>query len=377
MISFSKPYIPSKASAYLNEVFASGRLAGDHGFTQKCHRFLENMLNGSKVLLTTSGTHALEMSALLVDLKPGDEVICPSFTFSSTANAFALRGARLRFVDVDPVTMNITAKHIEHALNSNTKAICVVHYAGVACDMDPILKLAKLHSIPVVEDAAQAIGAEYNGKPLGTLGSYGCLSFHETKNITCGEGGAFISNTPESDLRSEVLREKGTNRAQFFRGEIDKYSWRDLGSSYLPSDINAAFLYSQLEEIDVIQKTRMAAWNRYEENLSGLASKGHIEVPQIPSYAKHNAHIYFLKLKDLAERSAFIKYMRENKVQTTFHYVPLHSSEAGQKWGQFVGDDLATTKESERLVRLPLYSSLSVSDCDLISEKITDFFRKS
>lgn len=376
MIPFSKPYIPAKSFSYLSDVFSSGRLSGDHIFTRKCHDFLEGRLLNRKVLLTTSGTHALEMSALLLGIEPGDEVICPSFTFSSTANAFALRGARLRFVDVDPVTMNITAEHIEQAITPKTKAVCVVHYAGVSCDMGPILELGRIKNIAIVEDAAQAIGSEYNGTPLGTMGAFGCLSFHETKNITCGEGGALIINNKESELRSEIIREKGTNRAQFFRGEIDKYSWWDVGSSFLPSDINAAFLYSQFEEFEYIQDQRMKIWNHYKENLSALVSRNLLEIPQIPSYAKHNAHIFFIKLADLNERTSFIKHMRENEIQTTFHYVPLHSSVAGKKLGEFVGVDRATTKESDRLVRVPLFTDLSFSTCDLICEKTYDFFKK-
>ncbi len=375
MIPFSKPFIPAKSLTYLTEVFTSGRLSGDHSFTQKCHEYLERSIKAQKVLLTTSGTHALEMSALLLNLQTGDEVICPSFTFSSTANAFALRGAQLRFVDVDPVTMNITAQHIEQAITSKTKAICVVHYAGVACDMDPIIELGRLKNIPIIEDAAQAIGSEYKGKALGRMGLFGCLSFHETKNITCGEGGALIINDQENALRSEVIREKGTNRAQFFRGEIDKYSWRDIGSSYLPSDMNAAFLYSQLEEIDFIQAGRMNAWNRYAENLRSLSQKGFISLPQIPDYAKHNAHIYFIKLKNSEWRSKFMKFLKDHKIHTTFHYVPLHSSEAGLKYGNFIGIDRVTTLESSRLVRLPLFSELSVEECDLICQHIEDFFK--
>lgn len=377
MIPFSKPFIPAKSVEYMSQVFSSGCLSGDHTFTKKCHQFLENYMSANKVLLTTSGTHSLEMSALLINLKPGDQVICPSFTFSSTANAFALRGAELRFVDVDPITMNITAEKIEQAITEKTKAICVVHYAGVACDMDPIMNLANAKNIPVVEDAAQAIGSTYKDKALGTIGTYGCLSFHETKNITCGEGGAFIINDPSAatQVRSEIIREKGTNRAQFFRGGIDKYSWRDIGSSYLPSDINAAFLFSQLEEIDFIQLGRMQAWKRYEENLSTLAKKGLIELQQIPTFAKHNAHIFFIKLKNGLLRSKFIGFMKEHGIQTTFHYVPLHSSEAGLKFGQLVGSDIATTSESERLVRLPLFTTLTEAQCDQICGKVEDFFK--
>lgn len=327
--------------------------------------------------MTTSGTHALEMSALLMKLNPGDEVICPSFTFSSTANAFALRGATLRFVDVDPVTMNVTADHIARAMTKKTKGICVVHYAGVSCDMDPILKLAAEANADVVEDAAQAIGSKYKGVPLGTLGKFGCLSFHETKNITCGEGGAIIVNDVDCATRAEVIREKGTNRAQFFRGETDKYSWKDIGSSYLPSDINAAVLLSQLEELEELQAMRLRIWNRYAKNLAPLAKKYSIRLPEIPPYAEeHNGHIFFIKLIDLEMRSRFISYMRQNDVQTTFHYVPLHSSLAGLQCGTFIGDDIATTRESERLVRLPIYPDLAMNDCDKICELIENFFMK-
>jgi dTDP-4-amino-4,6-dideoxygalactose transaminase len=377
MIPFSKPHLSPKTLEYVSDAFASGRLSGDHSFTRRCHAFLEKSLNAKKVLLTTSGTHALEMSALLMKLNPGDEVICPSFTFSSTANAFALRGATLRFVDVDPVTMNVTADHIARAMTKKTKGICVVHYAGVSCDMDPILKLAAEANADVVEDAAQAIGSKYKGVPLGTLGKFGCLSFHETKNITCGEGGAIIVNDVDCATRAEVIREKGTNRAQFFRGETDKYSWKDIGSSYLPSDINAAVLLSQLEELEELQAMRLRIWNRYAKNLAPLAKKYSIRLPEIPPYAEeHNGHIFFIKLIDLEMRSRFISYMRQNDVQTTFHYVPLHSSLAGLQCGTFIGDDIATTRESERLVRLPIYPDLAMNDCDKICELIENFFMK-
>lgn len=374
MIPFSKPYIPKKSFAYISEVFSSGRLSGDHVYTQKCSQLLKDYLKAKAVLLTTSGTHALEMAALLLDLNPGDEVICPSFTFSSSANAFALRGARLKFIDIEPKTMNVSAELIAEAITPKTKVVCVVHYAGVPCDMGPIMTLCNSYKIKVVEDSAQALGSEYKGQPAGSFGLFGCLSFHETKNVTCGEGGALMVNDEAYSLRAEVMREKGTNRAQFFRGEIDKYSWRDIGSSYLPSDMNAAFLYSQLEELDKIQSARMNIWQRYASALKNLAETGVIEIPQPPMYAKHNAHIFFIKVRDIEQRTKFMNFMSENRVRTAFHYVPLHSSEAGRKFGAFIGVDHFTTHESERLVRLPLFSELPENDCDKICELVYQYF---
>lgn len=374
MIPFSKPYIPKKSFAYISEVFSSGRLAGDHAYTKKCTQFLKDNLKVEGLLLTTSCTHALEMTALLLEIQPGDEVICPSFTFSSTANAFALRGARLIFTDIEPTTMNITAALIEAAITPRTKAVCIVHYAGVSCDMKQIVEVTKSHGVMLIEDMAQAIGSTYEGKPLGTFGQLSCLSFHETKNITCGEGGALIINDSSYGFRSEIIREKGTNRAQFFRGEVDKYSWHDIGSSYLPSDLNAAFLYSQLEELQFIQNSRMTRWRQYLGNLIFLRDAGKIELPNPPSFGTHNAHIFFIKLRDIDQRTHFMKFMNEHEVKTAFHYVPLHSSNAGQKFGSFVGNDRFTTKESERLLRLPLFSELTENECQKVCELIEKYF---
>lgn len=375
MIPFSKTYLPVQTIDYIKDALTSGRTSGDHAYTKKCHEFLRKSTRSEKVLLTTSGTHALEMAALLAEIKPDDEVIMPSYTFSSTANAFALRGARIKFVDVDPSTMNVNIDNIMPAINKKTKAICVVHYAGVSCDMDPISDLCLSKNITLIEDAAQAINSKYKNIPLGTIGNYGCLSFHETKNISCGEGGAIIIKDAHRYLDAEIIREKGTNRSQFFRGETDKYSWRGLGSSFLPSDLNAAALLAQLESMDIIHSQRADIWEKYFKNLLPLQTQEKIVLPKIPDYAESNHHIFFIKLPNLDVRSRFISFMKSNQIQTPFHYVPLHSSEAGQKYGEFVGEDKFTTQESERLARLPLYPDLSASNFDFICQKVYDFFK--
>lgn len=350
-------------------------LNGDGEFTKKCSNWMEKKFGAKKIMLTTSCTHGLEMAALLCDIHSGDEVIMPSYTFVSTADAFVLRGARVKFVDIDPKTMNINADLIENAITSKTKAIVPVHYAGVGCDMDHIMQIAKEYKLFVVEDAAQGMMAKYKGRYLGTIGDFGSYSFHETKNYTMGEGGTININNPKYMERGEIIREKGTNRAKFFRGEIDKYSWVDIGSSYLPSEMNAAYLYAQLESADIINDKRIMIWENYYNGLVDLKEKGYLELPYIPKECEHNAHMFYIKLKNLDERSRMINYLREKGIYAVFHYVPLHSSQAGKKYGEFVGDDVYTTKESERLLRLPMFYDLKLEVCDYIIDCIRDFFR--
>ena len=324
-------------------------------------------------LLTTSCTHALEMAAYLSDIQPGDEVIMPAYTFVSTADAFVLRGAKIVFVDIRPDTMNIDETLIEDAITEKTKAIVPVHYAGVACAMDEILAIAKKHNLLIVEDAAQGVNAWYKGKALGTIGDFGCYSFHETKNYTMGEGGDLLFNDSKYREKAEILREKGTDRSKFFRGQIDKYTWVDYGSSYLPSDMNAAYLYAQLEMAEEINDKRMEIYNYYREHLAPLAEQGAVELPFVPDYAKHNAHMFYMKLKDLETRSAFITYLKENGIHAVFHYIPLHTSTAGKRFGRFHGEDVYTTKESERLVRLPLFYNLEMDQVRYIVDTILKY----
>ena len=324
-------------------------------------------------LLTTSCTHALEMAAYLSDIQPGDEVIMPAYTFVSTADAFVLRGAKIVFVDIRPDTMNIDETLIEDAITEKTKAIVPVHYAGVACAMDEILAIAKKHNLLVVEDAAQGVNAWYKGKALGTIGDFGCYSFHETKNYTMGEGGALLFNDSKYQEKAEILREKGTDRSKFFRGQIDKYTWVDYGSSYLPSDMNAAYLYAQLEMAEEINDKRMEIYNYYREHLAPLAEQGAVELPFVPDYAKHNAHMFYMKVKDLETRSAFITYLKENGIHAVFHYIPLHTSTAGKRFGRFHGEDVYTTKESERLVRLPLFYNLEMDQVRYIVDTVLKY----
>lgn len=330
----------------------------------------------NQAFLTTSCTHALEMAAVLSGVKPGDEVILPSYTFVSTADAFVQRGASLVFVDIRPDTMNLDETLIEDAITEKTKAIVPVHYAGVACEMDTIMNIAKRHHLKVVEDAAQGFASYYKGKSLGTIGDFGCLSFHETKNLSMGEGGALFFQNNAYQEKAEILREKGTDRSKFFRGQIDKYTWQDYGSSYLPSDLNAAYLWAQLEMADDIQNDRMATWNFYNEALKPLADKELIEQPFIPKDCIHNAHMYYIKLPNLESRSDFIHYLREHGVMSVFHYIPLHSAPAGKKYGRFFGEDRYTTKESERLVRLPMYYQLSQADKEYVVKTIFDYFNR-
>ncbi|MDT8318770.1 MAG: dTDP-4-amino-4,6-dideoxygalactose transaminase [bacterium] len=375
IIPFSKPVILGNEQKYLNEVVKSGKWSGDHLFTHKCNTWLEKKTGGKKALLTTSCTHALEMAALLIDIKEGDEVIMPSYTFTSTANAFILRGARLVFIDIKPDTMNMDEKLIESAITERTKAIVPVHYAGVACEMDEVMEIANKYNLIVVEDAAQALMSSYRGRPLGTIGHFGTFSFHETKNYTCGEGGAILINDENYNLRAEIIREKGTNRSQFFRGEIDKYSWQDIGSSYLPSELNAAFLYAQLEVAEDINKDRLKTWDVYYNKLKPLEAEGLIELPRNPNYCEHNAHIFYLKVKDVDMRTSLIAHLKDKGIYAHFHYVPLHSSKAGLRYGRFNGEDIYTTRESERLVRLPLYYGMSDMDVEKVCCCIEYYYR--
>lgn len=348
---------------YVKEAIESRKICGDGQFTKKCHAWMEERFHAQKVLLTTSGTTALDMAMLLCDLQPGDEVILPSYTFSSTATAPVLVGAKLVFVDVRPDTMNIDEKKIEAAITERTKVIMVMHYAGVACEMDTIMEIARRHNLIVVEDAAQGVMSTYKGKHLGTIGDLGCYSFHETKNFSMGEGGALVINNPIYNERAEILREKGTNRARFFRGQVDKYTWVDRGDSYLPSEINAAYLWAQLLRADEITENRMETWREYSNAFKPLAESGRIELQYIPETCEHNAHMFYIKLKDLEDRTAFIDYMKAHGIGCVFHYVPLHSAPAGLKFGRFDGIDEYTTKDSDRLVRLPLYYGLTPEDC--------------
>lgn len=375
MISFNVPPCVGTELQYIKEAIESHKICGDGAFTKKCNAWLEKRFGAQKVLLTTSGTTALDMAALLCELKEGDEVILPSYTFSSTATSAVLGGARLVFVDIRPDTMNIDEKKIEEAITERTRAIIAVHYAGVACEMDTIMEIARKYNLVVIEDAAQGVMSTYKGRALGTIGDFGCYSFHETKNYSMGEGGALVINNPEYNERAEILREKGTNRSKFFRGQVDKYTWVDFGDSYLPSELNAAYLWAQLCAADEINENRMASWNQYYQELKGLEESGRIELPVIPEGCVHNAHMFYIKCRDLEERTSFISYMKEEGILTVFHYIPLHSAPAGLKYGRFSGKDLYTTKESERLVRLPMYYGLEQEKIAFICEKIRNFYR--
>ena len=374
MISFNIAPYTGKELIYVKEAIDNHKICGDGIFTKKCNTWMEERFHAQKVLLTTSGSTALDMAALLCGIQPGDEVILPSFTFSSTANSFVLAGARLVFVDIRPDTMNLDETKIEEAITEKTKVIVPVHYAGVSCEMDTILEIAKRHNLLVVEDAAQGVMSSYKGKALGTIGDFGCYSFHETKNYSMGEGGALVINDERFNEAAEVLREKGTNRAKFFRGQVDKYTWVDFGDSFLPSDMNAAYLWAQLELADRINENRLATWDRYYEALRPLADAGRIELPTVPDGCVHNAHMFYIKCRDLQDRTQFIAYMKENGILCVFHYVPLHSAPAGLKFGRFSGEDVYTTRESNRLVRLPLYYGISAENAELVVEKTRKYF---
>ncbi len=376
MIRFNEPPYVGKELEYMETAIENHKICGDGVFTRQCNAWIEEHTGTKKALLTTSGTQALEMAALLGDIQPGDEVILPSYTFVSTANAFVLRGAKLVFVDIRPDTMNIDEKLIEEAITDKTKVIAPVHYAGVGCEMDTIMDIAKRHKLIVVEDAAQGVNAFYKGRALGSIGDYGCYSFHETKNYSMGEGGAILVNREQQVEDAEIIREKGTDRSRFFRGQVDKYTWVSIGSSFLPSDMNAAYLLAQLEMADEINKNRLASWARYNEGLSDLAQAGIIELPFIPAECAHNAHMFYIKTKDIEERKALIAFLKEREIAAVFHYVPLHSAPAGLRYGRFHGEDRYTTKESERLLRLPMYYNLAESDQQKVIDSIHDFYRK-
>lgn len=375
MISFNVPPVAGKELIYLEEAIRSKKICGDGAFTKRCSRWLEEQTGSERVLLTTSCTHATELAAILADIKPGDEVIMPSYTFVSTADAFVLRGAKAVFVDIRPDTMNIDETLIEDAITEKTRAIVPVHYAGVSCEMDTICDIAKRHNLYVIEDAAQGVMATYKSRPLGTIGDYGCYSFHETKNLSMGEGGALLIKDKANILRAEIVREKGTNRSQFFRGEIDKYTWMDAGSSYLPSELNAAYLWAQLEDAQKIYDDRMRSWNLYYEQLKPLADEGRIELPVIPEGCVHNAHMFYIKTRDLKERTDLIFYLKGKQINSVFHYIPLHSSPAGKKLGVFHGEDKYTTRESERLLRLPMYYGLGKENIECVTESIKNFYK--
>ena len=374
MIPFNVPPYIGKEDKYIKQAIDSRKICGDGQFTKKCNEKFEEITGAKKVLMTTSGTSALEMAALLADIKPGDEVIMPSYTFVSTANAFVLRGATIVFVDIRPDTMNIDENLIEDAINEKTKAIVPVHYGGVACEMDTIRDIAKRHNLVVVEDAAQGVMSFYKGIALGSIGDFGCYSFHETKNYSMGEGGAVLVNHEKNVERAEIIREKGTNRTKFFRGQVDKYTWIDLGSSYLQSELNCAYLYAQIENPDIINNDRLQSWNTYYELLTPLKEKGCIDLPVVPEGCVHNAHMFYIKTKDLEERSKLIAFLKENGIGAVFHYIPLHSSPAGQQFGRFHGEDKYTTKESERLLRLPMYYGLEKKDIEYVVSKIKEFY---
>lgn len=376
MIEFNVPPYVGRELEYMAQAVASHTICGDGAFTKKCNAWLEERFGTRKALLTTSGTTALDMAALLCDLEPGDEVILPSYTFSSTATAFVLAGAKLVFVDIRPDTMNLDEKKVEDAITPRTRVIVPVHYAGVACEMDALLAIARKHGLMVVEDAAQGVMSTYHGRALGTLGDFGCYSFHETKNFSMGEGGALLIREEKHIERAEILREKGTNRSKFFRGQVDKYTWVDFGDSYLPSDLNAAYLWAQLEESEQMNARRLAAWRRYDEALRPLAEKGLLQVPTVPEGCVHNAHMYYVKWKDLAERTAFLAHMKARGIQCVFHYVPLHSAPAGLKYGRFHGEDEYTTRESERLARLPLFDRITEAQQAEVIAGVRDFLKK-
>jgi len=376
MISFNVPPVVGNELKYIEQAIGNHKICGDGEFTKKCSAWMEEKTGTAKALLTTSCTHATEMAALLADIQPGDEVVMPSFTFVSTADAFVLRGAKVKFVDIRPDTMNIDETLIEDAITDKTKAIVPVHYAGVGCEMDTIMDIAGKHHLLVIEDAAQGVMSSYKGKALGTIGDYGCYSFHETKNYSMGEGGALLIKDPDMIERAEIVREKGTNRSKFFRGQIDKYTWVDAGSSYLPSELNAAYLWAQLEQADMVNDNRLKSWNLYKELLTPIAEKEYITLPYIPEECTHNAHMFYIKTKNLEERSALISYLKENGVLAVFHYIPLHGAPAGQKYGEFIGEDKYTTRESERLVRLPMYYNLSEEDITYVAELISRFYAR-
>ncbi|MBO7362019.1 MAG: dTDP-4-amino-4,6-dideoxygalactose transaminase [Lachnospiraceae bacterium] len=373
-INFNVPPYVDTAIGYIGECVKAQKICGDGAYTKKCNEWFEKKTGTAKCLLATSCTHATELAAILCDIQPGDEVILPSYTFVSTANAFVLRGAVPVFVDIRPDTMNIDERKIEDAITSKTRAIVPVHYAGVGCEMDTIMDIAKRHNLYVVEDAAQGVMATYKGKALGSIGDFGAYSFHETKNYSMGEGGALLIKDPKAAERAEIIREKGTDRAKYFRGQVDKYTWVDLGSSYLPSDMNAAYLWSQLEVAEKINDDRRASWDHYYSRLTPLKESGRIDLPYVPEECVHNAHMFYIKCKDIEERSGLINHLKANDILSVFHYIPLHSAPEGKKIGRFSGTDEYTTKESERLLRLPMFYGLKPDEVDLICDKVMEFY---
>lgn len=375
-ITFNVPPYTGREMEYIKTCVENQKICGDGAYTKKCNEWIENKTGTAKCLLTTSCTHATEMAALLTGIKEGDEVIMPAYTFVSTADAFVLRGATPVFVDIRPDTMNIDENRIEAAVTERTRAIVPVHYAGVSCEMDKIMELAAKYHLAVIEDAAQGIMSSYKGKALGTFGEYGCFSFHETKNFSMGEGGALLIRDAENIEDAEIIREKGTNRSKYYRGQIDKYTWINYGSSYLPSDMNAAYLYAQLEMAQEITDARMACWNWYYEKLLPLAEAGKIELPVVPEGCVHNAHMFYIKTKDIQERTALIDYLEERQVHSVFHYIPLHTAPAGLKYGRFHGEDRYTTRESERLLRLPMFYRLTQEQVDYICRQVEEFYGK-
>ena len=375
MIEFNKPPFIGTELEYIRQAAEeNNKLCGDGPFTKKCSAWMQDNFNVKHAILTTSCTHALEMAAYLSEIQPGDEVIMPSYTFVSTADAFVLRGAKIVYVDIRPDTMNIDETKIEDAITEKTKAIVPVHYAGVACEMDTIMDIAKRHNLKVVEDAAQGVSAYYKGKALGTIGDFGCYSFHETKNYSMGEGGALLIRDREHVERAEIIREKGTDRSKYFRGQVDKYRWQEFGSSYLPSELNVAYLYAQLEMADQINEARLARWNEYYKLLTPLSQAGKIELPVVPEGCVHNAHMFYIKTADEHERQELINYLKERDILAVYHYVPLHSAPAGIKYGRFNGEDVYTTKESERLLRLPMYYGLTAEETAFVADQVKEFY---
>ena len=374
-INFNVPPSTGRELEYIKQCIEAEKICGDGAFTKKCNGWFEERMKTAKCLLTTSCTHATEMAAMLAGIKEGDEVIMPSYTFVSTADAFVLRGATPVFVDIRPDTMNIDEKLIEAAVTEKTRAIVPVHYAGVACEMDTITDIAERHGLFVIEDAAQGVLASYKGRALGSIGDFGCYSFHETKNYSMGEGGALLIKDEKYIERAEIIREKGTDRSKYYRGQVDKYTWQDAGSSYLPSDMNAAYLYAQLEIADEINDKRLKVWDRYYRELKELEEKGKLALPYVPKDCVHNAHMFYIKTADIAERTALKAHMEKYGILTVFHYIPLHSAPAGKKYGRFSGEDVYTTKESERLLRLPLYYSLTEEDQGFVIDKLKEFYR--
>lgn len=372
-ISFNKGTFLGSEFEYIQDAINRKHISGDGYYTKKCNEILENKIGCKKALLTHSCTAALEISAMLLDLEKDDEVICPSYTFVTTASSFALRGAKCVFVDIKDDTLNIDENLIESAITDRTKAIIPVHYAGVSCEMEKILEIAKKYNLKVIEDSAQAIGSSYKNRPCGSIGDMGCFSFHETKNVVCGEGGALAINDEKYIEDAEIIREKGTNRSKFFRGQVDKYTWVALGSSYLPSDMNAAYLYPQLEKLDQINNKRKELWNNYHMAFEDFEKTGLIRRPYIPSHCEHNAHMYFLRFNDLKTRTRFIDYMKKNDISTVFHYIPLHSSPAGIKFGRYEGNMEVTNKVSDTLVRLPIFYSMNSSVQDYVIAKVRGF----